>query len=139
MSDAAHYHLGSFPRVPAHHNKRLDIARPFFAKPVELARLGANFPDRLSNPKVWPRAVHGSGFRDQQSRTEQEPCPETAGIVAASDGVRLDDAEQIKLHARLIGIYAVRSHAMPPGNITEISAEDRRILKAWLASGALAN
>jgi uncharacterized membrane protein len=52
---------------------------------------------------------------------------------------RLDDAERIKLHARLIGIYAVRSHAMPPGNITEISGDDRRILEAWLAALASAD
>jgi uncharacterized membrane protein len=65
--------------------------------------------------------------------------PVWAGIAAAPGGVRLDDAEQIKLHARLIGIYAVRSHAMPPGNITEISVNDRRMLEAWLAVGAAAN
>ncbi|MGB9386948.1 MAG: urate hydroxylase PuuD [Pseudolabrys sp.] len=65
--------------------------------------------------------------------------PVWAGIAAAPGGVRLDDAEQIKLHARLIGIYAVRSHAMPPGNITEISIDDRRLLEAWLALGEAAN
>ena len=61
--------------------------------------------------------------------------PVWAGIAAAPGGVRLDDAEQIKLHARLIDLYAVRSHAMPPGNVTEISTDDRRILEAWLAVG----
>ena len=65
--------------------------------------------------------------------------PVWAGIAAAPGGVRLDDAEQIKLHARLIDLYAVRSHAMPPGNVTEISADNRRILEAWLAVGAAAN
>lgn len=65
--------------------------------------------------------------------------PVWAGIAAAPGGVQLDDAEQIKLHARLIEIYAVRSHAMPPGNITEISSEDRQILEAWLANGAPTN
>jgi uncharacterized membrane protein len=62
--------------------------------------------------------------------------PVWAGIASPPGGVRLDDAEQIGLHARLIGIYAVRSHAMPPGNVTEISASDRKILEAWLANGA---
>ena len=62
--------------------------------------------------------------------------PVWAGIAAPPGGVRLDDADHIKLHARLVGIYAVRSHAMPPGNVTEISASDRRILEAWLANGA---
>jgi uncharacterized membrane protein len=62
--------------------------------------------------------------------------PVWAGITAPPGGVRLDDAEDIKRHARLIGIYAVRSHAMPPGNVTDISLEDRRILESWLAAGA---
>lgn len=65
--------------------------------------------------------------------------PVWAGFASAPGGVRLDDAEHIKLHARLIGIYAVRSHAMPPGNVTEISADDRRVLEAWLTAGAPGN
>jgi uncharacterized membrane protein len=62
--------------------------------------------------------------------------PVWAGIASAPGGVRLDDAEQIRLHAKLIGIYAVRSSAMPPGNVTDIAPEDRRTLAAWLAAGA---
>ena len=64
--------------------------------------------------------------------------PVWAGIASAPGGVRLDDAEQIRLHAKLIGIYAVRSHAMPPGNVTEISVDDRQKLAAWIAAGASA-
>ena len=62
--------------------------------------------------------------------------PVWASIAAAPGGVRLDDAEQIRLHAKLIDIYAVRSTAMPPGNVTEIGVDDRRTLAAWLAAGA---
>jgi uncharacterized membrane protein len=50
--------------------------------------------------------------------------------------VRLDDAEHIRQHAALIEIYAVRSHAMPPGNITDITLDERAQLAAWLAAGA---
>ena len=42
----------------------------------------------------------------------------------------------IRRHARLIEINAVRSRAMPPGNITEMTAQEREILAAWLAAGA---
>jgi uncharacterized membrane protein len=58
------------------------------------------------------------------------------GIPAAPGGVRLDDAAEIKLHAKLIELYAVRSRAMPPGNITDIGDNDRRTLAAWIAAGA---
>lgn len=62
--------------------------------------------------------------------------PVWAGIASAPKGVRLDDPEQIRLHAKLIGINAVRSHAMPPGNVTEITDEERQIIGAWLNAGA---
>jgi uncharacterized membrane protein len=62
--------------------------------------------------------------------------PVWAGFVTAPKGVLLDSPEQIKLHARMIDINAVRSHAMPPGNITDISPVDRQVLAAWIAAGA---
>jgi uncharacterized membrane protein len=64
--------------------------------------------------------------------------PVWAGIAAAPKDIRLDTAEQIRLHARLIEVNAVRSHAMPPGNITEMTDDERRILAAWLKAGAQA-
>jgi uncharacterized membrane protein len=62
--------------------------------------------------------------------------PVWAGISAAPKGVLLDGAEQIRRHARLIEINAVRSRAMPPGNLTEMTGEERLLLASWLASGA---
>ena len=62
--------------------------------------------------------------------------PVWTGIAAAPKGVLLDDPAQIKLHARMIAINAVRSHAMPPGNVTEITPDERQVLAAWIAAGA---
>src|SRR5262245_12024800 len=62
--------------------------------------------------------------------------PVWAGIAYAPQGITLDDGERIRAHARLIEINAVRSNAMPPGNVTEMSAQERRTLAAWLAAGA---
>ena len=58
------------------------------------------------------------------------------GIAAPPKGVMLDTAEHIRLHAPQIAAAAVRSHAMPPGNITEITPDERLVLAAWLAAGA---
>ena len=58
------------------------------------------------------------------------------GVHAPPNGVVLDDPESIRRHARLIEINAVRSHAMPPGNITEMTPQERQILAAWIAAGA---
>jgi uncharacterized membrane protein len=58
------------------------------------------------------------------------------GIAAAPEGILLDSDEQIRIHAPLIGIAAVRSNAMPPGNITEMTDAERLVLASWLAAGA---
>src|SRR6202035_3708285 len=60
------------------------------------------------------------------------------GIPTAPKGVLLDSDEQILLHARLIDIFAVRSQAMPPGNITEMTPQERLTLASWFAAGTLA-
>jgi uncharacterized membrane protein len=58
------------------------------------------------------------------------------GIAAPPKGVRLDTPEMIRRHAPEIRLQATLSHAMPPGNLTEISPEERNILAAWIAAGA---
>ncbi len=62
--------------------------------------------------------------------------PVWPGIPTAPRGVMLDDSEQIRRHASLIEAYAVRSQAMPPGNITEMTSKERLALASWLAAGA---
>ena len=62
--------------------------------------------------------------------------PVWAGFVIAPKGVLLDNPEQIRLHANMIAINAVRSRAMPPGNVTEITPGERQVLAAWIAAGA---
>jgi uncharacterized membrane protein len=55
------------------------------------------------------------------------------GIITAPKAIRLDDEEHILRNAKLIGRNAAWSSAMPPGNITEISADERAMLAVWLA------
>jgi uncharacterized membrane protein len=62
--------------------------------------------------------------------------PVWAGFASAPKGVRLDNGERIRTHARLIAINAVRSDAMPPGNVTGMTPQERQVLAAWLAAGA---
>ena len=64
--------------------------------------------------------------------------PAWEGIAVAPKGVMLDTPERILLHAGEIRMQAVLTHAMPPGNVTEITSEERQILAAWLADGARA-
>ena len=66
------------------------------------------------------------------------PEPAWEGIVVPPKGVMLDTPERILQHAREIQLQAVLTHAMPPGNITEITPEERQVLAAWIAGGAKA-
>jgi uncharacterized membrane protein len=56
------------------------------------------------------------------------------GITTAPKGVLLDDAEHIHRNARLIGRNAAWASAMPPGNVTEMTAEERAVIAAWVES-----
>ena len=62
--------------------------------------------------------------------------PVWPGVHTPPKGVVLDDPDSIRRHARLIEINAVRSNAMPPGNVTGMSAHERELIAAWLAAGA---
>jgi uncharacterized membrane protein len=62
--------------------------------------------------------------------------PVWTGIATAPNGIKLDDPAQIKRHARMIAINAAKSSAMPPGNVTEMTADERQVLAAWIAAGA---
>jgi uncharacterized membrane protein len=53
------------------------------------------------------------------------------GIAAAPRDVRLDSDAAIANHAREIVIQAGYAHAMPPGNVTDMTEEERALLVAW--------
>ncbi|CCE04503.1 conserved membrane hypothetical protein [Bradyrhizobium sp. STM 3843] len=56
------------------------------------------------------------------------------GIITAPKAVLLDSSEHIQRNARLIARNAAWSSAMPPGNITEITPEERAVLAAWASN-----
>ena len=64
----------------------------------------------------------------------QEPLWD--GMAVAPKGVILETQEQIRRHATPIALQAVYTHAMPPGNITEMEEEERQLLAAWIDAGA---
>ncbi|MFN3831043.1 MAG: urate hydroxylase PuuD [Allorhizobium sp.] len=60
--------------------------------------------------------------------------PVWEGIARAPKNVKLETDGEIAAHAREIYLQAGRSHAMPPGNITDLSPEERQLLVAWYES-----
>ncbi len=59
----------------------------------------------------------------------QEPVFE--GIARAPKNVLFDEDVQIASRAFDIYLQAGRSHAMPPGNVSEIEPEERALIAAW--------
>jgi uncharacterized membrane protein len=60
--------------------------------------------------------------------------PAFEGIQIAPKGVLLDTPENIARQAEAIRRQAVMTHAMPPGNLSGITPDERAVLAAWLAA-----
>ncbi len=58
------------------------------------------------------------------------------GLAVAPKDIRLETGDDIIHYASLIERQAVRSHAMPPGNVTGLEPVERETLAAWIASGS---
>ncbi|TCM58404.1 putative membrane protein [Rhizobium sp. PP-F2F-G48] len=62
--------------------------------------------------------------------------PVYEGLVRPPKGVVLENDGEIAAHAREIYLQAGRSHAMPPGNLTDMTADERALIAAWFESAA---
>jgi uncharacterized membrane protein len=60
--------------------------------------------------------------------------PKHPGFVEAPKDMRLETIRDIRQYARLIRVQAVQSNAMPLGNETRMSIEERQKLGAWLGA-----
>ncbi len=60
--------------------------------------------------------------------------PVWEGVPFTPKSVKLETDAEIAAHAREIYLQAGRSHAMPPGNITAITPQERKVLTAWYES-----
>jgi uncharacterized membrane protein len=62
--------------------------------------------------------------------------PSFAGFNAPPKNVMFDTKEQIKTLAQQINHQTVVAKAMPPGNLTQLSDDERALIGAWFAQGA---
>jgi len=58
-------------------------------------------------------------------------APNWPGVPEAPKNVILDNEVGIASHAKDIAMEAGFSHAMPPGNVSEITDEERALIVAW--------
>jgi uncharacterized membrane protein len=52
-------------------------------------------------------------------------------MASAPKGVMFDTPEQIQLRAPMIYQQVAKLHVMPPGNITQISEQERGVIARW--------
>lgn len=62
--------------------------------------------------------------------------PTQPGFASPPAGVMLEHPEQISALVAKIKQVAVDSEYMPPGNLTQITPEERQLLATWIAQGA---
>ena len=62
--------------------------------------------------------------------------PSFQGIAEAPKGVKLDSPERLRAQALKVHQQSVLSRAMPPGNLTGMTDEERALLDRWYRSGA---
>jgi len=60
--------------------------------------------------------------------------PSFQGLAEAPKGVMLDTPERIRAQVVQIRQQAVLTRAMPPGNLTQMSEEERSLLRRWAAA-----
>lgn len=91
-------------------------------------------PKMSARAQTFASAQHFSAARD----TVMGRCsmchaagPSYEGVYHAPKGVHLDTDADIAEHAREIYLQAGRSHAMPPGNLTGITPDERAVLVTW--------
>jgi len=57
--------------------------------------------------------------------------PSWAGLSVAPKGVLLDTPEAIEANRRRVGLFAGITDAMPPNNLTEMTADERKLIVKW--------
>ena len=105
-----------------------------------LSSFPKSVPEQSAATGFSPRQqvfVEAAGFQ-QVAETIQGRCsmchaaePVWEGLIVAPNGVLLETEQQIAAHAYEIYIQTGASHAMPPGNLTNISIAERRQIIEW--------
>ena len=62
--------------------------------------------------------------------------PTFPGLNETPKGILLDTPERIRAQAALIHSQTVTARAMPPGNLTQMTDEERMLLARWVRGGA---
>ncbi|MDT6960998.1 urate hydroxylase PuuD [Cupriavidus sp. SZY C1] len=100
----------------------------------------------LIAPQPRPQVAQGEGAANavsfvkvqeiMNSRCVQCHAAQPKMMPTAAKGIKLDTVDDIKSHAQLIYQQAVQQKAMPLGNVTQITDDERALLGQWFEGGA---
>ncbi len=116
---------------------RANLAYPAVAAVVVVALVFALRPAPragLASAEV-PAMAEVQAITAARCATCHAANPTFEGIAAAPKGVHLDNPQQIRRWAQSMR-QQLENEAMPPGNVTEMTPEERARLLAWVAAGA---
>jgi len=113
---------------------------------AEEATKAAEAPAAPAEAPAQATAQAAGGDFDKIHKVIQERCsvchsskPTSPLFSAAPAGVIFDTPQQIQAQAARIQAQAVASQIMPLGNITQMTAEERKLVGDWIAKGAQVN
>ena len=118
-------HKGAAPAWPLLLGLGLIVALGFFMSPGK---------EKISQGEVNFQTV--KNIIDARCLACHMPKPTFPGLADAPKGILLDTSERIRIHAAQLRQQTVLSRAMPPGNVTAMTDEERSVLERWLLSGA---
>jgi uncharacterized membrane protein len=121
------------------HAGRLDWRLPAAGAATVAALMWLMAPDHSAVLRaaggVVPSAVEAHAIAAARCATCHAARPTEEGFAEAPKGVMLETIPQLRRWAQA-SLPQLQTEAMPPGNLTEITPEERAKLMAWILAGA---
>lgn len=118
------------------HKHRLIIALPVGAGALVAAAAIVALPAPVQAPRTSVAFAQIAPIVRERCAVCHAAHPTQPGFADAPLGVRLDTPANIQTNAQRIYAQAVASRAMPLGNVTHMTAQERALLGAWISQGA---
>jgi uncharacterized membrane protein len=125
----------AFILTHARYGRRLALALPAAAALLIAAAAVVTVP-RAHRAAAVPPFARVERIVVQRCAACHAAHPTQPGFAAAPAGVLLDSPAHIVANASHIEEQAVATHAMPLGNLTRMTDDERAALGAWIAAGA---
>lgn len=129
--------------VQRHHGKQTPI--PLVLAAIIIMGVAAAIVPKPSEPVVMDASVSAAELFAKVQTVMELRCanchatsPTQAGFSTAPKGVVLESADDIVRQAQVIHQQVVVTKAMPIGNLTQITDEERVLVDQWFQSGAKA-